>query len=312
MGTNNTIGIIKLDDKLDDPNSYAPTADATTVATLASVGKDNETYTYLSRTDVITGVDVEAWLKARWQTIGTTKLLDGLSVINTVKDWLGLENSVTAADTSGTAGGSGGGGSGGTGGAGGGGGGGTGTGISINNWSNTSYTGPFFAPVDGYVGTTDGDSIANGNYRNGSRPEHGAVDIYAATGTLVVAPVSGQLIQNSLSSSSDTGYRFYLQGDDGHVYWGCHMQYCATDKNGNSLEGTYVTAGTVIGAVDSTGFDPSTCAPHLHFETHPGSVSRTSQATAIPPFPFLNAVYPDGHNPVTSYVSNPNNPNPVS
>jgi murein DD-endopeptidase MepM/ murein hydrolase activator NlpD len=174
-----------------------------------------------------------------------------------------------------------------------------GTGVTIQNWSKTGYTGPWFAPVQGEVWSYDGahNSIAEGNWgTTRTTGYHGGLDIYAVRGAPIVAVVSGLLEVCSWSDASETGNRFQLKGDDGYVYWGCHL-----DEVVKGIEGCKVFAGQKIGTVGSSGYTGST-GPHLHLEVQPGP-GRGNQSMALNPYPLINAVYPDGHNPVQVQVS---------
>ncbi|MBW3667935.1 MAG: peptidoglycan DD-metalloendopeptidase family protein [Actinobacteria bacterium] len=97
-----------------------------------------------------------------------------------------------------------------------------------------------------------------GQPRSGGR-RHQGTDILAPRGTPVVANVSGTVRGHN---SSLGGISYYLQGDDGNVYFGTHL---------DSLAGVSgrVSAGTVIGRVGTSG-NASGGPPHLHFEIHPG------------------------------------------
>ena len=97
-----------------------------------------------------------------------------------------------------------------------------------------------------------------GQPRSGGR-RHQGTDILAPRGTPVVASVSGTVRGHN---SSLGGISYYLQGDDGNVYFGTHL---------DSLSGVSgrVSAGTVIGRVGNSG-NASGGPPHLHFEIHPG------------------------------------------
>lgn len=94
--------------------------------------------------------------------------------------------------------------------------------------------------------------------RSGGRLHEGT-DILAPRGTPVVANVSGTV---SPHQSSLGGISYYLRGDDGHTYFGTHL---------DSLSGASgrVSAGTVIGRVGNTG-NARGGPTHLHFEIHPG------------------------------------------
>ncbi len=94
--------------------------------------------------------------------------------------------------------------------------------------------------------------------RSGGR-QHQGVDLFAADGTPVVAPVGGEV---ELRSDGLGGLAFHLWGDDGNYYYGAHLSRFA-DVSG------HVPAGTVLGYVGTTGNAAATAA-HLHFEVHPG------------------------------------------
>ena len=108
-------------------------------------------------------------------------------------------------------------------------------------------TGDWVCPVQGAHSFVD-DFAAP---RPGGRLHHG-VDIMAAEGTLIVAPVSGTV---SFAEESLGGRTFWEYGDDGLVYYGAHLE-----KYGYS---GHVEAGVVVGTVGITG-DAS--AYHLHFQ----------------------------------------------
>jgi murein DD-endopeptidase MepM/ murein hydrolase activator NlpD len=101
--------------------------------------------------------------------------------------------------------------------------------------------------------------------RTGERFHEGN-DLFAPLGTPIVAPVGGTLYQ---VVGDLGGYQFNLEGDDGHLYIGSHMDRFATDGD--------VQAGDVIGYVGDSG-NARGSRPHLHFE-----------------------IYADGENPVNPY-----------
>lgn len=94
--------------------------------------------------------------------------------------------------------------------------------------------------------------------RSGGR-QHKGVDIFAAEGTPVVAPVAGEV---KFGSDDLGGLAFHLWGDDRSYYYGAHLAGFA-GRPGR------VEAGTVVGYVGRTGNAVGT-QPHLHFEIHPG------------------------------------------
>jgi murein DD-endopeptidase MepM/ murein hydrolase activator NlpD len=100
---------------------------------------------------------------------------------------------------------------------------------------------------------------------------HNGVDLYAARGTPVVAPVSGYVEQ---LEGVRAGLQVTLSGADGHSYISTHL-----DSFGASGQ---VQAGEVIGTVGSSGNARGT-PPHLHFEIH------LDGARIISPYPSLRA-----------------------
>ena len=93
--------------------------------------------------------------------------------------------------------------------------------------------------------------------RSGGRT-HKGVDMFAAHGTPVVAPVAG-LVEHFNDGLG--GLSFRLWGDDGNYYYGTHL-------SGYGHAGR-VLAGTIVGYVGTTG-NAARTPPHLHFEIHPG------------------------------------------
>lgn len=127
--------------------------------------------------------------------------------------------------------------------------------------------GDFVCPVQGPVAFTD----TWGAPRSGGRA-HKGVDMMAPRGTPVVAPVSGVV---SHRANSLGGLAFHLMGDNGHYYYGAHLDAYANVGAG------HVAAGTVVGYVGDTGDARGT--PHLHFEIHPNG------GAAVDPYPTVRA-----------------------
>ncbi len=122
----------------------------------------------------------------------------------------------------------------------------------------------FLCPVGGSTSFSD----TWGAPRSGGR-SHRGVDMFAARGTPVVAPVAGTVRHRD---NSIGGKSFYLDGDDGHRYYGTHL-----DSYGASGR---VVAGAVVGTVGNTGNARFT-SPHLHFEIHPGGGSAVNPTPTV-------------------------------
>lgn len=125
--------------------------------------------------------------------------------------------------------------------------------------------GDFVCPVQGPVAFSD----TWGAPRSGGRA-HKGVDMLSPRGTPVVAPVAGVV---SHRGNSLGGLSFHLNGDDGHYYYGTHLNSYANVGAG------HVAAGTVVGYVGDTGNARGT--PHLHFEIHP------NRGAAVNPTPTV-------------------------
>ena len=98
---------------------------------------------------------------------------------------------------------------------------------------------------------------------------HMGNDISAYAGTAIVAPFDGYA---SASSSPLGGLEVRVNGSRGYVYNAHLMSYGRLG---------YVSAGTVIGYVGTTG---DATAPHDHFEWHPWD------GGAVDPNPYLDVV----------------------
>jgi len=101
---------------------------------------------------------------------------------------------------------------------------------------------------------------------------HEGVDLFAAKGTEIYAPVGGRVERYPNPSG---GKAVMLWGDDANRYYLAHLS--------DYGEGGRVMAGDVIGYVGNTG-DAEQTSPHLHFVIHPGGGDDV-----VNPFPSLIA-----------------------
>lgn len=106
---------------------------------------------------------------------------------------------------------------------------------------------------------------------------HQGNDIFAATGTPVVAVCDGTL--HRVGTRPVPGNRLWVKcSDGGDAFFYGHLSAFASDAH----SGLEVKAGQVVGFVGSTG-DAEQTPPHVHFEVHPGD------GEAVDPYPFLRA-----------------------
>jgi murein DD-endopeptidase MepM/ murein hydrolase activator NlpD len=130
----------------------------------------------------------------------------------------------------------------------------------------------WICPVQGKVRFVSGF----GDPRAGGR-SHEGVDIAAPRGRPVVANVAGVFTRHPNPLG---GLAYFLQGDDGDVYYGAHLdRYVGTDRR--------VRLGEAIGLVGDTG-DARGGITHLHFERLPKG------GPAVDPAPRLVRVCPVG------------------
>jgi murein DD-endopeptidase MepM/ murein hydrolase activator NlpD len=110
---------------------------------------------------------------------------------------------------------------------------------------------------------------------------HQGQDVAAASGTPIVAPLSGTVVSTAYQASG-AGYYVVLHGADGRDYVFMHLLTGSTAV----AKAQAVSAGQRLGLVGATG---DATGPHLHFEIWPDGwyASKTSQP--IDPLPQLQA-----------------------
>jgi len=87
---------------------------------------------------------------------------------------------------------------------------------------------------------------------------HKAQDIFAAEGSLVVAPVAGRITSVRDDTAGHGGYNLKLKGQNGLTYYMAHLLYLPIVRVGQTVE-----PGTHLGQVGRTGNATHLC-PHLH------------------------------------------------
>ncbi|HTK15287.1 MAG TPA: M23 family metallopeptidase [Acidimicrobiia bacterium] len=129
-------------------------------------------------------------------------------------------------------------------------------------------SGDWVCPVQGPVSFTSTFGAPRGGHT------HKGVDMFAATGTPLVAVVAGSMF---FQSDELGGLAAYVTGNDGTTYYYAHLN----DYVGGNRS---VSTGELIGHVGNTG-DASGGASHLHFEIRPGGPN----GAAIDPYPTVAA-----------------------
>ncbi|MBA3758258.1 M23 family metallopeptidase, partial [Candidatus Saccharibacteria bacterium] len=115
--------------------------------------------------------------------------------------------------------------------------------------------------------------------------DYNAADIFAPTGTTVVAARGGTVVTARDNDGSSVGSRVTIKGTDGNLYYYTHM------GNGTIRVGAgdIITAGQEIGKVgtraDAVGTDM-----HLHFDAlPPPATSRPGcSGASCRSYPFIN------------------------
>lgn len=124
----------------------------------------------------------------------------------------------------------------------------------------------FVFPLKTTKGTLIGDGWCHKSLTN-CHHDYNAADIFAPTGTPVVAVRGGTVVKSDDNDSSKVGSRLQIKGDDGLLYYYAHMG----DGTIKVKAGDTVTAGQEIGAV-GTNADAVGTPRHLHFDALPANL----------------------------------------
>ena len=131
----------------------------------------------------------------------------------------------------------------------------------------------------GYVFPVFGDNVSFGNDYGAPRAVtgwHHGNDLYAPTGTPVLAVADGELFLVGVNRLG--GNRLWLRDDAGNEFYYAHLSaYTPLAR-----DGARVRAGDPIGFIGNSG-QAITTPPHLHFEVHPGGLD------SVNPYPYLLA-----------------------
>lgn len=116
--------------------------------------------------------------------------------------------------------------------------------------------------------------------------DYNAADIFAPTGTTVVAYRAGTVIRASDFDTSRVGSRVTIKGDNGNIYYYAHMG----EGTIRVTEGQQVSAGTPLGQV-GTSADAVGTPSHLHIDELPGDqfdARMSCSGAGCSSYPFIN------------------------
>jgi len=134
-------------------------------------------------------------------------------------------------------------------------------------------------PVYGPSSFTDTFGAFRGDVSGGW---HHGDDIFAPLGAPILACASGTVF--SVGWNSVGGNRLWIRDGSGNLYYYAHLSAFAP----SAVNGTQVTAGTVLGFVGNTG-DAQGTPYHLHFEIHPVGLLGLGYDGAVDPTTYLTA-----------------------
>ena len=117
--------------------------------------------------------------------------------------------------------------------------------------------------------------------------KHQGIDIFAKSGTPVIAPISGKIGRTGFNKDGAGNFLWMTTSSGEYGLLFCHL----SETENSVVSGKWVKKGEVIGYVGKTGNARST-PNHLHFEVaklhEPGVVPRGGRGiTRVDPMPFL-------------------------
>lgn len=133
-------------------------------------------------------------------------------------------------------------------------------------YSADGYTFPLKVSRDTIINTEPSNWCFNNT--NNCHHDYNAADIFAPTGTPVLATRGGRVVtaKDNATDPSAVGTRVTIMGDDGFLYYYAHM-------GNNTLSvrsGQTVTAGEELGKIGTSANAVGT-QPHLHIDRLPGN-----------------------------------------
>ncbi|WHQ68597.1 M23 family metallopeptidase [Methylorubrum extorquens] len=137
-------------------------------------------------------------------------------------------------------------------------------------WRRLAESVPLLPPIDGEASRSSNFGLRSDPF-TGERRMHAGMDFRSAIGTIVRAAASGRVVVAGQSG----GYGTLVEVDHGR---GLVTRYAHLSST-NVEVGQVIAAGTMVGAVGSTG---RSTGPHLHYETR-------QSGTPLDPARFLAA-----------------------
>lgn len=117
--------------------------------------------------------------------------------------------------------------------------------------------------------------------------DYSAADIFAPTGTVVVAAFPGRVVSAKDNDGSSVGSRVTIKGDDGRLYYYAHMG----DGTIRVSNGDRVKGGQPLGKV-GTKADAMGTPQHLHIDVLPSQYNQrpVCSGASCSRYPFINII----------------------